>query len=241
MVLSLLMALACSVEPEGQTLEECLDSIDNDENGLIDCDDGGCMGWDHCDPSGDGWPAGPGPGGGDDTDASTGGDDTAAFDSGGADDTDEPGDTSRPSDADWRALCINEFLAANSDGYQDESGAYPDWIELHNAGPVALELAGGTITDDLDEPDKHTLGALTIDAGGFLVLFADGDTGDGDRHLSFSLASEGESLALYAPGGERIDALTFPQQADDTAALRVTDCGEQWSYTTSPTPGESNE
>ena len=238
-MLGLLMMLACSVETEGETLEECLDSIDNDENGLTDCDDGGCMAWDHCDPSDGGGPGGPGPGG-DDTDAPTGADTDAPT---GADDTDTTDDTGPgdSDDADWRTLCINEFMVSNSNGYQDESGAYPDWVELHNAGPAALELAGGTITDDLDEPDKHTLGALTIEAGGFLVLFADGDTGDGDLHLSFSLAASGESLALYAPGGERIDALNYPEQAENTAALRVTDCGEQWSYTTSPTPGESNE
>jgi hypothetical protein len=33
---------------EGATPDECVDSIDNDENGLVDCEDEGCMDFDFC-------------------------------------------------------------------------------------------------------------------------------------------------------------------------------------------------
>ena len=33
---------------EGATPDECIDSIDNDENGLVDCEDEGCMDYDFC-------------------------------------------------------------------------------------------------------------------------------------------------------------------------------------------------
>ena len=235
-LLALLTLLTgCSGGVEGQEPGECLDRIDNDGNGLTDCDDGGCMGWEFCDPSGGGDGGTPGGTGGDDTGGATPPDDTAPPD-------DTGGDTARPSgDAAWRALCINEFMASNARGLQDVDGSYPDWVELHNSGEVALDLVGGFITDDLDEPEKHQLPSLIVDAGGFLILYADGDDTDGGQHLSFSLSADGESLALYAPGGERIDALSFPEQVSDTAAFRTVDCGDEWSYTTAPTPGETNE
>ena len=45
-----LCAVGCTSEVmlEGATPDECIDSIDNDENGLVDCDDEGCADFDFC-------------------------------------------------------------------------------------------------------------------------------------------------------------------------------------------------
>ena len=45
-------------------------------------------------------------------------------------------------------LYINEFLASNNATIADESGDYEDWIEIYNAGPTAINLAGFYISDD---------------------------------------------------------------------------------------------
>ena len=42
---------------------------------------------------------------------------------------------------------INEFMALNSDGLEDEDGDEEDWIELHNYGSNAVNLAGWYLTD----------------------------------------------------------------------------------------------
>ncbi len=229
MYLLLLTLIACSEKgEEGQTASECTDAVDNDGDGLLDCEDEGCAVWDLCLDDG-----------GTDGGGSTGGGTGGGIDSGDSGDTGVGGAGSNTSA--WSALCINEFMASNASGYQDESGAYPDWIELHNSGDEDIDLEGFFITDDLDAPDKYALGAVGIAAGGFLVLFADGDLDQGVLHLPYNLDARGESIGLFDPGGAQIDALNYPEQVTDVSAYRTTDCGDTWGYTTSPTPGASNE
>ena len=45
---SLLLALAACAEPEGSYSGECMDNIDNDEDGLVDCEDEDCSGSSEC-------------------------------------------------------------------------------------------------------------------------------------------------------------------------------------------------
>ena len=138
-------------------------------------------------------------------------------------------------------IAINEFMASNASTLTDESGAYPDWIELYNAGSSSVNLDGFFITDDLKDAEKHVLsGGLSIAAGGFLVLFADGDIKDGDLHIGFNLTGDGEDLAIYDPDGNNLDALTYEAQATDWSAARVPDGSTTWQITDSPTPGTSN-
>ena len=155
------------------------------------------------------------------------------------DDTGEPQDTGQIS-KDWAAIVVNEFMASNQTGLQDETDAFPDWLELYNPTDAAVDLDGWTLTDDFDETDKHEISNLSIDAGGYLVLFADGDDEDGDRHLGFSLNADGEVIGLYAPDGSAIDRLEYGSQATDLSAARIPDGGAIWEITNMPTPGEPN-
>ena len=45
-------------------------------------------------------------------------------------------------------LTINEASSRNAHTVADAAGKYHDWLELHNAGPSAVDLAGYTLTDD---------------------------------------------------------------------------------------------
>ena len=65
-----------------------------------------------------------------------------------------------------------KLMVYNATTIADDSGAYPDWIELYSALDVPLDLSGYSMSDDLDDPLKHMLGALTISPGGFLLLWA---------------------------------------------------------------------
>ena len=167
------------------------------------------------------------------------GDGDAGDDGGSADGGDNGGDDGTGSeDGD---LYINEFMASNTSGAQDAGGAYPDWIEIYNGGSETVDLGGWTISDDLDEPDKHSLASeLSIEAGGFLLLYADDDEEEGPEHLSFKLAAEGESLGLYRPDGGAIDELDFGAMGEDIAQARVPDGSDTWEVTDAPTPGGSN-
>jgi hypothetical protein len=169
-----------------------------------------------------------GSGGSDDTSASDSGDSgSGSGDSGGG-----GGDV---------VVCINEFMASNNVTTMDESGVAEDWVELHNPGVDDVSLDGTTITDDFDEPDKHSLDGLSLPAGDFLLLWADGDEKEGAEHLSFSLDADGEALGLYSANGTALQLLEFDAQLTDVSAARTTDCGSSWDFTESPTPGASNE
>ena len=119
---------------------------------------------------------------------------------------------------------ITEFVAINSDSLTDGDGNTPDWIEIHNPDPTPFDISGYHLTDDIETPLKYTFPAGTsIPAGGYLVVFASAQESpsysdaEGNLHTNFSLSSDGEYLALNAPGGTVVQSFspTFPSQRED--------------------------
>ena len=100
---------------------------------------------------------------------------------------------------------ITEFMASNQSTLDDGDGSSSDWIEVHNAGSSPADLTGYHLTDAASELDKWTFPSTIIDPGGFLIVFASGQSTDnyvdasGNPHTNFKLDSEGEYLALVAP------------------------------------------
>lgn len=175
-------------------------------------------------------------------------DDTAQGDTGPVG-HDSPAETGDPIDSDpletvdgvdWPALVVNELMASNASTVQEPSGGWADWIELYNPTETAVDVDGWTISDALTEPDAHTLDALEVPAGGYLLLWADDAPELGPEHLSFSLAEAGEAVGLFAPDGTPIDGLRFGQMAEDVSLARSPDGGQTWALSAAATPGESN-
>jgi hypothetical protein len=136
------------------------------------------------------------------------------------------------------AVVVNEFMAANKTTSVDETDVFGDWIEVYNQTTTAISLDGWTITDDFADPFKQSLTGLVIEAGGYLVLLADG--GNAVGHLSFALAKDGEDIGLYDPNGVAQTEYTYGAQIDDQSTSRVKDGAEIWAITSTPTPGASN-
>ena len=114
---------------------------------------------------------------------------------------------------------VSEFLASNATGLTDLDGDNPDWIEIHNPGPNAVDLTGWYLSDDPDLPTRWTFPATTLSAGGYLVVFASGKdrlTGP-ELHTNFSLSKSGEFLALTSPDGQVVSSFTYPAQATDVS------------------------
>jgi len=143
-------------------------------------------------------------------------------------------------------LSINEFLALNDTVIADEFGDYDDWIEIYNAGSTPVCLAGMFISDDFSEPNKwqipYTDSASTIILpDSFIVLWADGEPGQGVRHLDFKLSGDGEQISIFTPDlTTLIDSITFAEQRTDISCGRQPDGASGWFFFLEPTPGSSN-
>ncbi|MHC1769199.1 MAG: lamin tail domain-containing protein [Verrucomicrobiia bacterium] len=142
---------------------------------------------------------------------------------------------------------INEIMAANTVTVADRAdGDFEDWFELHNAGPNAVDLAGYTLTDELENPTKFSVPARTIiPAGGFLLVWADEEENQnapgGDLHVNFKLSQAGEQLALFAPDGLQVDTVSFGSQTNNVSAGRFPDGAELPLYAmVQPTPRGPN-
>jgi hypothetical protein len=97
-----------------------------------------------------------------------------------------------------------------------------------------VDLTGYFLTDNLADKFQYeigTNGAHTIPARGFLLVWADGETGQNssggvarsDLHVNFRLTQTGEAIALFAADGTQIDAITFTNQTDDVSQGRFPD------------------
>lgn len=138
------------------------------------------------------------------------------------------------------SLVISEFLSANGIGLLDEDGDAEDWIEIQNTGPSTVNLAGWSLTEDLDDPRKWTFPARTLGAGQYLVVFASGKNRRpvaGTLHTNFKLNETGGYLALTGPQSPSVAVSTFvdyPPQRYDHSFGRS---GASVVYFQPPTPG----
>jgi hypothetical protein len=70
---------------------------------------------------------------------------------------------------------INEFVADNQNGLSDADHDEVDWVEIYNPNPVAQDLTGWYLTDDLTQPAQWwQFPATSINPNGYLVVFASG-------------------------------------------------------------------
>ena len=140
-----------------------------------------------------------------------------------------------------RGLVVNEFLASNDTGLQDENGQYEDWLEVFNPTDEAVNLEGLYLSDSLADPYKWAMPAFELAPGGFLIVFCDDDLEDGPMHATFKLSADGESIGLFdANTDSYCDSFSFGPQTTDISMGRLVDGGSEWGYFDEPTPGATN-
>lgn len=101
-------------------------------------------------------------------------------------------------------VMISEFLAENDGGLPDADGDSPDWVEILNDSPQAINLAGWHLADTPGNLTRWTFPATNPPAGGFLVVFACGKkrvSPGGKLDTDFQLDNAGGWLALVQPDG----------------------------------------
>ena len=145
-------------------------------------------------------------------------------------------------------LSINEILAKNVADLIDDQGNHSDWIEIYNGGSEDTELAGYYLSDDPEDPTKHKIQRFDptptmVDAGRFMVMYADDDSLNLPGHLPFKFSSGGETVTLtYAVPGDTtmIDQLTFDEQTEDVSFGRYPDGSTDLEFMSTTTPEASN-
>jgi len=126
------------------------------------------------------------------------------------------------------AIVINELMASNHVTLSDPQGQFDDWIEVKNVGDQAVDLAGMFLSDNPQNPLKWAFPADTwIEAGGYLLVWADEDGGDTPGlHANFKLSASGETVWLYDTAANRhalLDSVSFGPLGRDQAMGRYPD------------------
>jgi hypothetical protein len=139
-------------------------------------------------------------------------------------------------------LTINELQAANTTTILDE-GQSDDWFELFCLSG-AVNLSSIYASDDLNIPGKWDLPSITLDAGDFVLLWADSDENSGLLHAPFSLDATADELYLFQmqSGAMRIlDHIQWQNLPTNYSIGRTFDGLLPWISFDSPTPGASNQ
>jgi Na+-transporting methylmalonyl-CoA/oxaloacetate decarboxylase gamma subunit len=114
------------------------------------------------------------------------------------------------------SLKINEVLVINKDNFVDDYGEKNPWIEIYNASPGTVNIAGCFLTNDLNNPKKYAIpkGDVLTKIRPFqhTLFWADDLPTRGTFHINFTLSPDKPNfIALFdADGRTLIDSVTIP-------------------------------
>ena len=140
-------------------------------------------------------------------------------------------------------VVISEFMASNDHTLTDEDGEHSDWIEIHNPGRRAVDLAGWYLTDDPEQPSRWRFPPITLASGEYLIVFASGKNravAGAELHASFRLSAGGEYLALVHVDGVSIAHDFAPEYPEQRSDISYGLGGGEELYFSPATPGADN-
>ncbi|MHC1738423.1 MAG: lamin tail domain-containing protein [Ignavibacteriaceae bacterium] len=136
-------------------------------------------------------------------------------------------------------ISINEFLAVN-DSFPDPANEMDDWIELFNNTDSTINLSGILLTNDVSRINKWAFPeGISVNAGQYLIVWADEDTGQTGFHADFILSAEGGMILLANKDSSIIDSITFGPQSSNISFSRIPNGKGDFFYSV-PTPGGEN-
>lgn len=142
-------------------------------------------------------------------------------------------------------LVINEVLAVNSLGISDNYLQKDSWIEIYNPNAFSVDLAGFYLSDEVTNKKKFQIkkssSQTIIKPNGFLIIWTDVDTLQGNLHTNFKLNFTGDSVYLTLPNGiQTADSVFFNGQTSNVSYGREQDADPNWVFFSSPTPNATN-
>jgi len=143
----------------------------------------------------------------------------------------------------FNSVYLSEFLADNQHGLKDDDGDYSPWIELHNGGAGAVNLAGWFLTDSPTNLTKWRFPGVALLPRKELVVFASGKGRTNDLahlHTNFRLDPKGNYLALVNRATNVVSEFTPAPQSPDVSDGRVRGEPALRGRFVRPTPGKPN-
>jgi gliding motility-associated-like protein len=143
-------------------------------------------------------------------------------------------------------LVINEYSAANFDGFADNYGDFEDWFELHNPTAAAIDLSGYYLSDKPTNLTKWQMpGSLVIPANGVRVIYCSGrdELIGNNAHTNFKLTQTkgNEWIILTDPNGTTIvDSLFVKRCQTNHSRGRDSNGSASWGVFSTPTPNGNN-
>ena len=139
------------------------------------------------------------------------------------------------------AIVINELMASNAGSVMSPAVNFDSWIELYNPTEQTIDLAGMYLSNNENNLTRWQMpnDIGTLPAKGHLVVWL-GSNDIKSNQAPFKLNCDGGSIFLSDQNGQLITSMQYPEAKSRTAYARTTDGGEEWGWTATPTPGESN-
>ncbi len=145
-------------------------------------------------------------------------------------------------------LVVNEIQTCNIDQFVDPSYNYGAWVEFYNPTHTSISLAGTYVTDDKNDPKKFAIPSSIgrIAPGDYATLWFDHNStqgnygGQAQNQVPFKLDSEGDTLYIFDVDGNLLLSQAYPAGIPRCSWARTTDGGEEWSMSSTPSPGKSN-
>ena len=137
-------------------------------------------------------------------------------------------------------LEITEVMADNCTFFMDETGACPDYVEIHNTSSGPVNLGDWYLSDKADKLLRWQFPSISLPAGGYLAVHCSGsDRKDDPAHLhaNFRISNKGDDAFLTDANGNTVSHVRVPaMEPDQSYSLLETG----WSKQFSPSPNYPN-
>ena len=138
------------------------------------------------------------------------------------------------------ALELTEVMADNCTFFADETGACPDYVEIHNRSGAPVNLEGWYLSDKSEKLMRWQFPAVTLPADGYLAVHCSGEDRRQDPahlHANFRVSNKGDTLYLTNPAGVTVSYVKTPAMEPDQC-WSLLETG--WSKQFSPSPNYPN-
>lgn len=128
-------------------------------------------------------------------------------------------------------------MTSNKGTVPDETGDFPDWIEVHNTTSQTIDIGGFGLSDDVLAAAKWTFPSGTsLGPDDYLVVFCSGEPERGRLHTPFRLSAS-DVLSLSTESGTVIEQIQLRAVA---AGMTLAKDASGNFVEMAPSPGQPN-